>query len=87
MLAAGSLRIETFEGSRPHLRLMGFQSDVVAVSAEIGTPQGEIREAGAMAGGRQLDGSAVIEDFGGDLRAVCTTAGALRRQAPRRRLS
>jgi hypothetical protein len=26
---AGSLRIETFEGSRPHSRLMGFELDLV----------------------------------------------------------
>jgi hypothetical protein len=31
MQAAGSLRIETFEGSRPHSRFMGFESDLVAV--------------------------------------------------------
>jgi hypothetical protein len=32
MLIAGSLRIETFEGSRPHLRLMGFESDPMGMS-------------------------------------------------------
>src|SRR5262245_57151233 len=32
MLIAGSLWIEAFEGSRPHLRLMGFESDSVALA-------------------------------------------------------
>ena len=69
MSIAGSLRIETFEGSRPHLRLMGFESDLETVTEEDGAPQRGNTRGWGTPGGRQSERSVVVEEFGGCLRA------------------